>query len=181
MVVALGTVLLAFVVPATSGISYLQVVLFATTFLTIALVAAFSPYMGKREFLRRYGSVPKYWSAYFKQQPWWVLLGHIIPCAIGILAITFSMVVVRQGSVLLDLHGRYFLLAPSGVERTLTKVEYGIDSSALQVFGPGVVLVMQAVILAFLCADRFLRARPELWPPARDRHYSNWFRIFSRN
>lgn len=181
IVSAVVTIVLSFAIAPSSILDGLVIAAAVVTAIEFFLVLGLSPYMGKREFLQRFGSIPRYWNTYRRNVPGWVAIVELVPCVLGIAAVVYSTLVAPRGTSLVHTHGNYAIVSPSGVVVHVSEHAYSLASAALSTVGPmGAFLVFHGLLLMYLAADRFLGERPELWPPAKTDRRSRWFGTFPR-
>lgn len=153
--------------------------LFGFTALSIVLSIALLPAMGKREFLTRYGGIPAYLRAYLQRRPWWVLWAHVISCAAGLVIVVVSWSTVSPRSTFIHNGGKYYILTTSGTREAVSSQQYFVSMAASHVWmTAGAAVFFMGLLLIFLCADRYLGARPNLWPASRSSGYTRWYRMF---
>ena len=181
IVFAAATSALSFAIAPSSILDGLVIAIAVVTAIEFSLVLGLSPYMGKREFLQRFGNIPRYWNTYRQNVAGWAVIVQLVPCFLGIVAVVYSTLVAPRGTSLVHARGNFAIVSPSGVAVQVSEHAYSLASAALSTIGPmGAFLVFHGLLLMYLTADRFLGERPELWPPAKTDRHSRWFGTFPR-
>lgn len=178
--IALSLVAVTLFVPAWRGADGMAIPGALVALVVLALTVLLQPQMGRREFIRRYGSLPQYFAAYFRQRPVWVFVAHVGLVAAGIVSIGLSWATVSPRSTLVSRDGAEFLQSATSA-KALDGSSYAVAASALHVWDPlGGLVTFLSLLLIFSCADHYLGSRPELWPQARAGNSSSWPRLTRR-
>jgi hypothetical protein len=181
---AMATSAFALVIVVPVVINVVIMAIAAVTFAELFLAVALSPYMGKKEFLRRFGGIPRFCYVYLRNSPLWIRIIYAALCLDGVVEALIAAVVAPRGSGLVRGANYFAVVSPSGHVERVTVGIYEFTWAAIYVLGPmSAILIFHALLLLYLSADRFLGGRPQLWPSARDDQRRTWldgFRSFPR-